>query len=38
MTTDEDVGVDVRADLDVGKGGGRIGRMIIAERRPRKGG
>ena len=37
FTTDEDVGVDVRADMDVGKGGGRIGRMMSAERRLRKG-
>ena len=37
LTTDEDVGVDVRADMDVGKGGGRIGRMMSAERRLRKG-
>ena len=37
FTTDEDVGVDVRADMDVGNGSGRIGRMMSAERRLRKG-
>ena len=37
LTTDEGVGVDVRADMDIGKGGGQIGRMMSAERRLRKG-
>ena len=37
LTTDEDVGVDVCADMDVGKGCGQIGRMMSAERRLRKG-
>ena len=37
LTTDEDVGVDVRADMDVGKGSGKIGRMMSAEMRLRKG-
>ena len=37
LTTDEDVGMDVCEDMDVGKGGGRIGRMMSAERRLRKG-
>ena len=37
LTTDEDVGVDVRADMDVGKGGGQIGRMMSADRRLHKG-
>ena len=37
LTTDEDVGMDVCEDMDVGKGGGRIGRMMSADRRLRKG-
>ena len=37
LTNDEDVGVDVRADMDVGKGAGQTGRMMSAERRLRKG-
>ena len=37
LTTDEGVGVDVCANMDVGNGSGRIGRMMSAERRLRKG-